>query len=38
LGFGALTILYTLVFRLSGGSFLTPVDAPPIYRARRRRR
>lgn len=38
LGFGALTILYTLIFRLSGGSFLTPLDAPPIYGARRRRR
>jgi hypothetical protein len=37
LGFGALTILYTVVFRLSGGSFRTPLDAPPVYRARRRR-
>ncbi|MCS6908493.1 MAG: hypothetical protein RML93_11525 [Anaerolineales bacterium] len=37
LGFGALTILYTLVYRLSGGSSLGPLDAPPIYRQRRRR-
>lgn len=38
LGFGALTILYALVFRLSGGSSLGPLDAPPVYRQRRRRR
>ncbi len=38
LGFGALTVLYTIIFRISGGSFLTPIDSPPIYRQRRRRR
>lgn len=37
LGFGVLTILYALIFRLSGGSNLGPLDAPPIYRQRRRR-
>lgn len=38
MGFGVLTILYMIVFRLSGGSFLTPLDAPPIERPSRRRR
>lgn len=36
IGFGALMILYAVIYRVTGPSFLSPLDAPPIHRERRR--
>ncbi|MFZ5808568.1 MAG: hypothetical protein ACOY16_04720 [Chloroflexota bacterium] len=35
IGFGVLMILYGIIYRITGPSFLTPIDAPPVRRERR---
>ncbi len=38
IGFGVVMILYTIIYKISGPSSLSPVDAPPVHRIKRRKK